>query len=262
MRHAIGFSAIPAVMALLCTGLVPATAQTIIQESTQAPSTTVERTIVRESVAPARKAKSDRKATPGRKATTRATTTRAAPRGTVRTTTHERIVTTPAPVRERIVAPAPRRIVTDAPLALTEAERAFVYRTIVDRPVQRNVVVTEPARRNVVGTEPARRAPVVNERIVTRAPEPLVTIDDDDDDIVVPPARRRVMTETTGVAVPAERVELVVGARVPRNVPLYDIPASAVAAAPTIGQYRYALIGDRVYLVDPDDGVVVTELYR
>jgi hypothetical protein len=251
MRHAIGFSAIPAVMALLCTGLVPATAQTIIQESTQAPSTTVERTIVRESVAPARKAKSDRKATPGRKATTRATTTRAAPRGTVRTTTHERIVTTPAPVRERIVAPAPRRIVTDAPLALTEAERAFVYRTIVDRPVQRNVVVTEPAR----------RAPVVNERIVTREPEPLVTLDDDDD-IVVPPARRRVMTETTGVAVPAERVELVVGARVPRNVPLYDIPASAVAAAPTIGQYRYALIGDRVYLVDPDDGVVVTELYR
>ena len=252
MRHAIGFPAIPAVMALLCTGLVPATAQTIIQESTQAPSTTVERTIVRESVAPARKAKSDRKATPGRKATTRATTTRAAPRGTVRTTTHERIVTTPAPVRERIVAPAPRRIVTDVPLALTEAERAFVYRTIVDRPVQRNVVVTEPAR----------RAPVVNERIVTRAPEPLVTLDDDDDDIVVPPARRRVMTETTGVAVPAERVELVVGARVPRNVPLYDIPASAVAAAPTIGQYRYALIGDRVYLVDPDDGVVVTELYR
>lgn len=251
MRHAIGFSAIPAVMALLCTGLVPATAQTIIQESTQAPSTTVERTIVRESVAPARKAKSDRKATPGRKATTRATTTRAAPRGTVRTTTHERIVTTPAPVRERIVAPAPRRIVTDAPLALTEAERAFVYRTIVDRPVQRNVVVTEPAR----------RAPVVNERIVTREPEPLVTLDDDDD-IVVPPARRRVMTETTGVAVPAELVELVVGARVPRNVPLYDIPASAVAAAPTIGQYRYALIGDRVYLVDPDDGVVVTELYR
>jgi hypothetical protein len=251
MRHAIGFSAIPAVMALLCTGLVPATAQTIIQESTQAPSTTVERTIVRESVAPARKAKSDRKATPGRKATTRATTTRAAPRGTVRTTTHERIVTTPAPVRERMVAPAPRRIVTDAPLALTEAERAFVYRTIVDRPVQRNVVVTEPAR----------RAPVVNERIVTREPEPLVTLDDDDD-IVVPPARRRVMTETTGVAVPAERVELVVGARVPRNVPLYDIPASAVAAAPTIGQYRYALIGDRVYLVDPDDGVVVTELYR
>lgn len=251
MRHAIGFPAIPAVMALLCTGLVPATAQTIIEESTQAPSTTVERTIVRESVAPARKAKSDRKATPGRKATTRATTTRAAPRGTVRTTTHERIVTTPAPVRERIVAPAPRRIVTDAPLALTEAERAFVYRTIVDRPVQRNVVVTEPAR----------RAPVVNERIVTREPEPLVTLDDDDD-IVVPPARRRVMTETTGVAVPAERVELVVGARVPRNVPLYDIPASAVAAAPTIGQYRYALIGDRVYLVDPDDGVVVTELYR
>lgn len=251
MRHAIGFSAIPAVMALLCTGLVPATAQTIIEESTQAPSTTVERTIVRESVAPARKAKSDRKATPGRKATTRATTTRAAPRGTVRTTTHERIVTTPAPVRERMVAPAPRRIVTDAPLALTEAERAFVYRTIVDRPVQRNVVVTEPAR----------RAPVVNERIVTREPEPLVTLDDDDD-IVVPPARRRVMTETTGVAVPAERVELVVGARVPRNVPLYDIPASAVAAAPTIGQYRYALIGDRVYLVDPDDGVVVTELYR
>ena len=78
---------------------------------------------------------------------------------------------------------------------LTEAERAFVYRTIVDRPVQRNVVVTEPAR----------RAPVVNERIVTREPEPLVTLDDDDD-IVVPPARRRVMTETTGVAVPADAI--------------------------------------------------------
>lgn len=255
MTYAIRFPAVPAVMALLCAGLAPATAQTIIQESTQALGTSVERTIVRESVAPARKAKSGRKATPSRKATTRTTTTRAAPRGTVRTTTHERIVTTPAPVRERIVAPAPRRIVTDAPLELTEAERAVVYRTIVERPVQRNVVVTEPAP----------RVPVVSERFVTRAPAPLVTAepdDDDDDIVVVPPAHRRVVTEATGVAAPSERVELVVGARVPRNMPLYDIPAFAAAAAPTIGQYRYALIEDRVYLVDPDDGVIVAELYR
>lgn len=256
-RQSLATTVAPVLALLLCTGVTPAAAQTIISEPQQAQSTTVERTIIREGAVPARRAaKTDR----------RVTTTRPAPRAavrtnrpaTVRTTTHERIVTTPAPVRERIVAPATRTIVTGGPVDLSPAERAVVYRSIVERPVQRDIVVTEPAP----------RAPIVTQRIVTRPADarPLVTTEPDDDvDVVADvPVRRRIVPvpETTGAAVRAERVELVVGSRVPRSVPLYDIPSAAVAAAPTIGQYRYAQIEDRVYLVDPTDGVVVAELYQ
>lgn len=240
----------PALALVLCAGMTPAAAQTLItREPSQAQSTTVERTIVRERIAPpARGVKSERKAT----------VTKAAPRATIRTTTHERIVTSPAPVRERIMAPAPRTVVTGGALELTPAERAVVYRTIVERPMQRDIVVTDPLP----------RVPMATQRIVTSPDRrPLVTAEPElDDEVVVPspPATRRILTgpETTGMAVPSERVELVVGARVPRSVPLYDPPASAITAAPAIGQYRYALIEDRVYLVDPNDGVVVAELYR
>lgn len=247
----------PVLALLLCTSM-PAAAQTVITEPSQGQSTTVERTIIRERAVPAsRAAKNDR----------RVTTTRTAPRKAVRsnspsagrTTTHERIVTTSAPVRERIVAPATRTIVTGGPLDLSPAERAAVYRTLVGRPAPRIVV-----------TDPAPRAPVVTQRIVTGPAytRPLVTAVPDDDDIDVvadmPPVSRGIVSvpETTGAAIPAERVELVVGSRVPRSVPLYDIPASAAAAAPAIGQYRYALMDDRVYLVDPADSVIVAELYR
>jgi hypothetical protein len=228
---------------VLCAGMTPASAQTITSKPQQ--STILERTIVRERVAPAPKVKTQRKATSR-------TTTRAASRPTIRTTTHERIVTSPAPVRERVVAPATRTIVTGGPLDLSPAERTTVYRTIVERPVRRDIVTP---------------APVVTERIVAapvdRRPLVMAEAEFDDDDVVAP-ARGRIVAapETTGVAIPSERVELVVGTRVPRNIPLYDLPARAVAAAPIIGQYRYAQIEDRVYLVDPADGVVVAELYH
>lgn len=245
----------PVLAFLLCMGMTPAAAQTVITEPSQAQSTTVERTIIRERAVPSpRKAKTDRRVT--MKTTPRNVVRSNSP--AVRTTTHERIVTTLAPVRERIIAPATRTIVTGGPLDLSPAERTAVYRTIVERPAQR-----------VVATEPAPRAPVVTQRIVTGPadPRPLVTTAPDDDvDVVadVPPVSRRVVTapETTGAAIPVEDFELVVGLRVPRSIPLYNIPAAAVAAAPTTGQYRYALIEDRVYLVDPADGVVVAELYR
>ena len=53
-----------------------------------------------------------------------------------------------------------------------------------------------------------------------------------------------------------------IGTRLPASVPLYAMPASAAAAAPSLEAYNYALIGDRIYLVDPRDGIVVGMLYQ
>ena len=50
---------------------------------------------------------------------------------------------------------------------------------------------------------------------------------------------------------------IAIGSRIPASVPLYAMPVAASTAAPSIAGYHYALIGDRVYLVDPRDGIVI-----
>lgn len=235
MKAKIGYAALPLVLAMTAGGT--AIAQTALPGSpvqlTQAEQTTVYRTIVRERVArePVRSARPQAKNT----------------RNVVRTTTHERVVTRPV-ARERIVREQPavrERIVTSPapvaePLQLTPAQSQVIYRMIVERP-----------------------APVVAERLVTAppvttvAPQPSATVEQR---IVTVPA------ETTGVTVIEEtspaRFELAVGSRIPSAVPLYDMPEATVSEIPAMSSYRYALIGDRVYLVDPGDGIVVGMLYR
>lgn len=56
--------------------------------------------------------------------------------------------------------------------------------------------------------------------------------------------------------------EIVLGSRIPASVPLYAMPAETIAVAPSLSGYRYALIGGRVYLVDPSDGIVSAMLYQ
>ena len=52
---------------------------------------------------------------------------------------------------------------------------------------------------------------------------------------------------------------LVVGSRAPVTVPLYAVPPLLAVRIPAIRPYRYALVADRVFLVDPT-GIVVEEL--
>ena len=53
---------------------------------------------------------------------------------------------------------------------------------------------------------------------------------------------------------------LVVGARIPQSVPLVAVPEPVAARIPAARPYRYAVLDNRVYLVDPASGVIVAEI--
>jgi hypothetical protein len=157
-------------------------------------------------------------------------------------------------------APAPR--VAAVPPPLTVAQRSTILRTIVEERVVPRTVITEPVAAPTfaapVVAAPAVREEVVTERVVTPS-APLV--------------RERIVTrplavETVGAA-PAvtERVvtapaslELTIGSRVPATVPLYALPPTLGMQIPSVRSYRYAIVDDRVLLVDPVTSMVVAEL--
>ncbi|MBZ0147808.1 MAG: DUF1236 domain-containing protein [Pseudorhodoplanes sp.] len=245
MNARILYAAAP--LALLLAG--GANAQTVIQrplELSQDQQTTVYRTIVRENVTP--------QARPAARKTTKTVRT---PSGkVVRTTTTERVVTRPvaAPVaQQRVIARQPATtFVTADPLDLSQDQRTFVYRTLAQPALQ--------------------PAPVVSNRIVAPAPQPYVTTVPGEQRIIStidPTFGERVITTapvTTGVGTfvtsPGAYSEIAIGSRIPPSVPLYAMPVTAATAAPAIAGYNYALIGNRVYLVDPRDGIVVAMLYQ
>ncbi len=250
MNARIFYAAAPLAL-LLATG---ANAQTVIQqrplELNQGQQTTVYRTIVRENVTP--------QARPAARKTTKTVRTRSGK--LVRTTTTERVVTRPAPVAAPV---APQRVIarqqpttqfiTADPLDLSPDQRTVVYRTLAQPALQ--------------------PAPVVSNRIVAPAPQPYVTTVPGEQRIIStvdPTFGERVITTapaTTGVgtvvtAPGAYSSDIVIGSRIPSSVPLYAMPVAAANAAPTIAGYNYALIDNRVYLVDPRDGIVVGMLYQ
>jgi hypothetical protein len=53
-----------------------------------------------------------------------------------------------------------------------------------------------------------------------------------------------------------------VGKRLPRSVPLYAVPDNMVAQAPALRRYRYAMVDDRVFLVDPATYRIVADVTR
>ena len=55
-------------------------------------------------------------------------------------------------------------------------------------------------------------------------------------------------------------VPLAVGARIPQSVPLVAVPEPVAARIPAARPYSYAVLDNRVYLVDPATGVIVAEI--
>jgi hypothetical protein len=51
-----------------------------------------------------------------------------------------------------------------------------------------------------------------------------------------------------------------VGKRLPRTVQLYAVPDAVVAQAPALRRYRYAMVDDRVFLVDPATYKIVADV--
>lgn len=148
---------------------------------------------------------------------------------------------------------------------LTTAQRTTLYRTIVEARAVPRPVVTE---RSVVPfpfgppvvVRPAPSEEVITERVIT-SPAPVVG-----EPIEAVPAPR--VIETVGAApavtqrvvtTPAN-VEFVVGSRLPTTVPLYALPPSVSVQIPAVRAYRYAVVDDRVFLVDPVSGLIVDEL--
>jgi hypothetical protein len=172
------------------------------------------------------------------------------------------------------LAPAVRTTLAPPP-PLTSAQRSTIYRTIVQQRVVPRTIVTErsvtapvyaaplvttPAVRQEVITERvvAPPAPIFGERVVT---SPVVTSPAVTSPYVVetvgaaPMVTERVVTRPAGV-------ELTIGSRVPATLPLYALPAALGLQLPMIRPYRYAIVEDRVLLVDPATGLVVEEIER
>ncbi len=55
-------------------------------------------------------------------------------------------------------------------------------------------------------------------------------------------------------------VPLVVGARIPQSVPLVAVPQPVAARIPAAAPYSYAVIDNRVYLVDPATSLIVAAI--
>jgi hypothetical protein len=151
-------------------------------------------------------------------------------------------------VQQRVVVRSqPETYVPGAQVQLSPAQRSIVYRDLMAQPVER----------------PVERPVVVSRRVVAPAPVnpwwpayPAQTVVTTEPDVAV------YDTEPTTTGAGSDLRELVVGASVPGDVPLYNMPARTVAAMPSLGNYLYAVVYDRAYIVDPADGVVVAELYR
>jgi hypothetical protein len=164
-----------------------------------------------------------------------------------------------ATVRER---PQPARTVTrtvtlaappvsDQALLLSPAQRQFIYRGVVQREYYPVPVPAGPSimPQTDVYAPPASGYPLrtvypADERYREYAYDPY------HDDYREPyrPAYRR------------DNVSLVVGARIPQSVPLYAVPEPVAARIPAATPYGYALIDNRVFLVDPATGVIVADI--
>jgi hypothetical protein len=109
-------------------------------------------------------------------------------------------------------------------------------------------------------TEPAPPAAVVT------APPTVVT----SDPLVLTPVQRRVIYRTivqqpvvqrqvtVGSAAPV--VEYRVGARIPAATTLYPVPQEVVAEVPAVSNYRYTVVNNRAWLVDPATSEIVAEI--
>ncbi len=169
--------------------------------------------------------------------TTRARTVRPA-HSAVRRVTHTRTVTRMG-----------RRV--GAQLVLGPAERQVIYRTIVQEQVIPQVAVPAPPPGYPAYPTPAypARTVVVPAETTTgyAVTTPAETYYYNDD----------VYAERTAAGYP---VRYTVGSRLPSDIALTPLPATAAVAVPAARPYSYATIDNRVLLVDPATDTVVADI--
>jgi hypothetical protein len=215
-------------------------------------------TVETQYVEPAVPARTTRRVTTSRPAavtssrpTTVGVSTRAPER--TRTETTRRVIERPVrSVTRTVVAPPP----PDHALVLTLAQRQVIYRSVAQREYY-------PA--------PVPPAPVLAPADVYAPPPiagyPLRTVYPADEayrDYAYDPYHDRYYDRDYRDPYQSDYrwdgVPLVVGARIPQSVPLYAVPEPVAFRIPAARPYSYAVIEDRVYLVDPASGVIVAEI--
>jgi hypothetical protein len=173
-----------------------------------------------------------------------------------RTARHESTRTAVRTVTRTVTAPSEQTLVRQ-PLVLSPSQRQVIYRSVVQRDFY-------PA--------PAR-PPLVTQTDVYAPPPmsgyPLRTVYPADetyspgyrDYAYSPdPYRDYDYRDPYHTAYRWDGVPLVVGARIPASVPLVPVPQPVVARIPAAEPYSYAVLDNRVYLVDPSTGIIVAEI--
>jgi hypothetical protein len=143
-----------------------------------------------------------------------------------------------------------RPVITRQPLALSQAQRTTIYRTIIPQGRGRAPIVRER-----IVTEPVAPAPMLRERVVGPVDAYAYgALDAYAYGDVAP--RRRWVVEPDAYTANAYAI----GTRVPVGTRLVPLPPAAVAQVPTVRDYRYVTVAGRVLLIDPDTGVVVADV--
>jgi hypothetical protein len=112
------------------------------------------------------------------------------------------------------------------------AGAAQAQTTVITRPVQTETVVTRPAP---LALTPAQRQVVYRTIVRERVAQPAVTVG-------APP------------------LQVQIGTRVPDTVTLYEVPEEVAVEVPAVKSYRYMVVNNRAWLVDPATSEVVAEV--
>jgi hypothetical protein len=99
--------------------------------------------------------------------------------------------------------------------------------------------------------------------VITREPVQTQTVVTTTQPLQLTPVQRQTIyrTITRGRVKPADAtVQYRVGMRVPQSVELYSVPQKVVTEVLTVKPYKYMVVNDRVWLVDPVTSEVITEV--
>jgi hypothetical protein len=110
-------------------------------------------------------------------------------------------------------------------------------------------------------TEPAPPAAVIAAppaAVITTAPLALTPVQRQT--IYRTVVRERVVPPQVTVAQAPPAIEYRVGGRVPASATLYPIPQEVAVEVPAVRSYRYMVINDRAWLVDPVSSEIVAEV--
>jgi len=99
--------------------------------------------------------------------------------------------------------------------------------------------------------------------VITTDPPQTRTVVTTSQPLQLTPVQRQTIyrTVTRTMVAPAQAtVEYRVGMRVPQTVELYSVPQEIVTEVPVVQPYKYMVVNNRVWLVDPATSEVVAEV--